>query len=153
MGACTSVTRDRDPISAANPNIVSSGVSKVTPFIAFKEGKSGNFGELNNSITVNRQQSIKKKKTLNNDDGGSIENNDDEEIEIMQTDSNEFRIAQEPPKTQVTAKTIGDLKTSQNIQMSRTLTVKVETTIVPVPTLGTRDNNRLLQDVINEAEQ
>ena len=44
----------------------------------------------------------------------------------------------------VSAKTVGDLKTSQNIQLSRTLTVKVETTIVPVPTLGTRENNKLL---------
>ncbi len=54
MGACTSVTRDKDPISASLATN-SAGTSKVIPFTALKESKTGNFGELNNSITLNRQ--------------------------------------------------------------------------------------------------
>ena len=56
MGACTSVSRDKDPITAGQGINNSSGTSKVTAFTALKESKTGNnFGELNNSITLNRQ--------------------------------------------------------------------------------------------------
>ncbi len=68
MGACTSVTRDKDPITATTTPMPSAGVSKVTPFVAFKENKSNNFGELNNSITLNKQLSIRKKKSFKDDD-------------------------------------------------------------------------------------
>ena len=57
MGACTSVSRDKDPI-AASLAYNSAGTSKVIAFSALKESKTGgasNFGELNNSITLNRQ--------------------------------------------------------------------------------------------------
>lgn len=54
MGVCASVSRDKDPITASQANS-SSGTSKVLPFTALKESKTGNFGELNNSITINRQ--------------------------------------------------------------------------------------------------
>jgi hypothetical protein len=56
MGACTSVRRDKDPITATNLNS-SGGVSKVTQFVGYKDPNKAsgtNFGELNNSITLNR---------------------------------------------------------------------------------------------------
>jgi len=56
MGACTSARRDKDPITATNLNS-SGGVSKVTQFVGYKDPNKAsgtNFGELNNSITLNR---------------------------------------------------------------------------------------------------
>ena len=89
MGACTSVTRDKDPITASTANVNSTGVSKVTPFSVYKESKSSsNFGDLNNSITLNRQQSFKKKKSVINDESA---NDDKEDIGYLKTEINEFR--------------------------------------------------------------
>ena len=64
---------------------------------------------------MKREQSIKKKKSIR--DGGDEsggDGNNDEDIGFLKTEINEFRQAQEP-KNPVTAKTQGDLKTSQNI--------------------------------------
>ena len=88
MGACTSVTRDKDPITANQANN-SSGTSKVIPFTALKESKTGNFGELNNSITLNRQQSVKKKSFK--DDSQLNEENEEEDVGFFPTEINEFR--------------------------------------------------------------
>lgn len=115
MGACTSTTIDNKPIT---PRPVIDGVAKVAPFASLHHASSG-FNELENSITLNKQHSMRRKKQPIEEDEESLV---EEEGVIHTTILNEFKSAQDVRPSVFSNNNTGggnagisDLKKSQNL--------------------------------------